>query len=93
MQYEIINKATGEIINAVLHTSDTTDPEDMFVLVQRNDTNELIRFENDKATGELVNEMYVIRQAGTHTKADGTGTIEITENGITDSEGVVAPTE
>lgn len=91
MQYEIIDKATEVCYNATLVESNTTNPEDIFTLVKREDTGEIIRFENDNASGELTNELYIIRDANTHVKADGTGTVEVTEAGITDSEGVVAP--
>lgn len=93
MQYEIIDKATEVCYDATLVESNTTNPEDIFTLVRREDTGEIIRFENDNASGELINELYIIRDKDTHTKADGTGTVEIAEAGITDSEGVVAPAE
>ena len=48
--------------------------------------------QNDNSQGELVNETYVARAAGTHAKPDGTGTIEVENGEVTDSEGIVAPT-
>jgi hypothetical protein len=93
MQYEIIEKVTELCFDAVAFESDTTNPQDDFVLVRREDTGEVIRFENDNVSGELTNDLYIIRQKDTHVKADGTGEVEITEAGITDTEGIVAPTE
>ncbi len=86
MQYEIIEKAT-EKITLVKSISFRDGYVDVTTV-----NNDIINFENNNEVGELKNELYIIRDANTHVKADGTGTVEITEAGITDTEGVVAPT-
>lgn len=91
MKYELVNKITQETIPATLHTTDTTDPSDAFVLVKIDATEELVRFENDNQEGQLFNETYAIREVETHAQADGTGTVETTEEGVknVDTDGTV----
>lgn len=86
MLYEIIDKVTEEITEVVPFESDTNNDTASF---KRADGS-LVVFSNPNGDGQLVNDQYVLRQKENHVKADGTGTVEITEAGIVDSEAVVA---
>jgi hypothetical protein len=88
MQYEIINKVTGECTPVVMkETSQQEGVQDDYVLVALEDGT-TVRFENPNMSGQLSNDEYALREVGSHIEADGTGTIEMTADGIVDSDGV-----
>lgn len=82
-QYEVINKVTEEVLPVTRgeagNETVTWHLEDGTPIV----------FSNIGNVGDLQNDTYTIREVGTHSKPDGTGTVEVTEAGIVDSEAVV----
>jgi len=89
MQYELVNKITNECTPVVMKkTSQQEGVVDDYILVQREDGTD-VRFENPNFSGQLFNEEYMLREVGTHIEADGTGTVEITPEGVVDTDGVV----
>ena len=91
MQYEIMDKVTG----VCTPVTGMTFGEDY---VEAN-TEELgvINFSNIGQVGDLQNEVYAIREVGTHTEADGTGAVEFvaqSETGAVPVDNVIdVPTE
>lgn len=90
MQYEIMNKVTGECfpVTAMLFgEADVTATTSIGDVV----------FSNIGQVGDLQNDEYAIRTIGDHIEADGTGTVEFVQGGETGSllvENVVdVPTE
>lgn len=82
-QYEVINKVTEEVTPV---TGYEAGNETMTVHLPDGTP---IVFSNTGNVGDLQNDTYTIREVGTHSKPDGTGTVEVTEEGIVDSEAVV----
>jgi hypothetical protein len=76
-KYEIMNKVTGETIPVVGMMFGEAE-----VTVSTESTTDVV-FSNIGQVGDLQNDVYAIREVGTHLEADGQGVVE----------DVVAPTE
>ncbi len=70
MQYEIMNKVTGEVtpvVGMIFGQEEVT---------ANTDTLGNVVFSNIGNVGDLQNEEYAIREVGTHIEADGEGVVE-----------------
>lgn len=74
INYEVINKVTGDVHAVTSTVFDTTDSANPMVKV----TTEIgeISFTNKDLSGDLQNPDFAIREVGTHLEADGVGTVE-----------------
>lgn len=92
--YELINKNTSEVV-------EVTGMEFADGFVNATTAEGVVRFENPNKDGNLENEMYAIREVGTNSQPDGTGTVtdegvDVDEDGAPESAGeaeTVAETE
>lgn len=72
IKYELINKATGEVVateEGAVFGQDTVT----FKTV----AGEEVIFQNPAQQGQLTNDVYDIREVATHIEPDGTGTVEV----------------
>lgn len=69
-QYEVINKETGEILPVFKY-----EAGDQTFVVHLADETPIV-FLNSNNAGQLENEVFSIREIGTHSQPDGTGTVE-----------------
>lgn len=83
-QYEVINKVTEEVTPVTNYEAGNET-----VTVHLPDGTPVV-FSNTGNVGDLQNDTYAIREVGTHSQPDGTGTVEVTESGI---ENVDTPAE
>ena len=75
-KYEVINKVTEEV-TAV----ENYEAGNETVTVHLPDGTPIV-FSNIGNVGDLQNDTYAIREVATHSQADGTGTVEVTEAGV-----------